>query len=159
MRKIYLIILLFVSYLSCAEYPDPNVDIATVVSIPNNGFQQVKANRIENGIYKVSIYKGGYNTETITAELDVDLQLLTSYNNKNGTNYELLPEKYYTFDNTVELSGNKYQESIDVKFDIEAIITDNVASDMYVLPLRLMKPAGKISETANNVIINIDLAK
>lgn len=155
MKKIGLYILLIFTIVSCDKDGKIDMMIDTVVCIPNSGLQTVTSDQLADGVYKLSVYKGGYNDESVTVCISVDEVGLETYNRKNQTNYILLPGKYYTFDQQVVLSANTIQDVSNVKFDMAAMRADSIDAS-HVVSLVITAPAeNKVNVNMNSVIIRV----
>jgi len=123
--------------------------------MPNSGLQEITSAELENEIYKLSVYKGGYNKESVTVELAVNQAVMDDYNNKNGTSYALLADKYYSFDSQIVLTSTDIQSYSNVKFNTSAMIADGI-DDSYVLPLIITSPGEeKVNPEKNSIIISL----
>lgn len=142
---------------SCDKGCKIDMMIDTVVCVPNSGLQTVTPNQLADGIYKLSVYKGGYNDESVTVSLSIDKAGLEAYNKKNKTNYVLLPGKYYTFDQQLVLSANTIQDVSNVRFDMAAMRADGIdASNVVSLAISVLAE-NKVNVNMNSVIISVKM--
>lgn len=49
-------------------------------------------------VYNVWIHKAGYYQNRFAGRVELDYNYLVQYNTENGTDYEMLDEKYYSFE-------------------------------------------------------------
>lgn len=133
---------------------------------------------LTNGIYfgeavnenlkKVTIEEDGAQTSVyvslaspmdcdVTAEVGVSPLVLDEYNKKHGTDYKLLPEKYYSFKTSqcVVKAGELSSSMLDI--DIKAFDDDLEVSEKYAIPVQLMKTSDvEILHPSSSLVILCD---
>ncbi|WP_270701853.1 DUF1735 and LamG domain-containing protein [Bacteroides xylanisolvens] len=93
----------------------------------------------------------------VKAEIAVDPIVLEEYNKKNGTNYLLLPEKYYSFSNKqcIIKAGNISSELLNV--NIKTFDDKLEVAEKYAIPVKIISAEGmEILEPSSNIVILCD---
>ena len=93
----------------------------------------------------------------VKAEIAVDPIVLEEYNKKNGTNYLLLPEKYYSFSNKqcIIKAGNISSELLNV--NIKTFDDKLEVAEKYAIPVKIISAEGmEILEPSSNLVILCD---
>ena len=157
MKKLGIYILLLLGAMGCGDDYIVYDTIDTMVCIPRSDFQTLEYD-VASGeacVYDVYLYKGGYNGGSVTVKLVADPSVLDVYNVENDLALKVLPEKYYSYDPVVTLSGDKIRDFTEIRFDADAMIADNIDSS-YVLPLSVVADdQGKVRPGKNSVIIQV----
>lgn len=93
----------------------------------------------ENGCYQISIYNAGNNSDEVTVNVVVDENALNIYNVEKEAGYQLLPEKYWSLEQTSFTMDTEdhYQTYLPVMLDIAQFKADGLNPADYVLPLSL----------------------
>ena len=87
-------------------------------------------------VYNVWIHKSGYYQEKFAARLELDYNYLVQYNNTNGTEFEMLDEKYYTFERDFVIKKGENETSVPVTVKVEQILTNpDMGYGTYYIPL------------------------
>ncbi len=80
--------------------------------------------------------------EDVEATLIIDPSILEEYNAANSTSYEVLPEKYYTFNKDIKIkAGDVSAEATD--FSIKPYATPN--GESYAIPVAISVTKGNVS--------------
>ena len=89
--------------------------------------------------HKIAVVKAGVGQVGGTVRLRIDEAYLASYNEKEGTNYKLLPTTCYQIQHTeVNFDKEQYQLFFDIVFDSEKIKElQGKYTEEYVLPLQI----------------------
>ena len=75
-------------------------------------------------VYEVWIHKSGYWQEKFAARLELDYNYLVQYNSTNGTDFEMLDEKYYTFERDFVIEEGENEACVPLTIKTEQILTD-----------------------------------
>ena len=159
MKNLAIYILLLLGTVGCGGDYIVYETVDTMVCIPKNDFQVFEYDAASDDacVYDLYLYKGGYNNEEITVKLMVDPSVLDVYNVENNLALKVMPDKYFTFDPLVRLSGDKIMNLTEIRFDTGAMIADGIDSS-YVLPLAVTAgDQGKVRPEKNSVIIQIEM--
>ena len=85
-------------------------------------------------VYNVWIHKSGYYQEKFAARLELDYNYLVQYNSTNGTDFEMLDEKYYTFERDFVIEEGENEACVPLTIKTEQILTD-MGYGTYYIPL------------------------
>lgn len=85
-------------------------------------------------VYEVWIHKSGYWQEKFAARLELDYNYLVQYNSTNGTDFEMLDEKYYTFERDFVIEEGENEACVPLTIKTEQILTD-MGYGTYYIPL------------------------
>ena len=109
-------------------------------------------------VYEVWIHKSGYWQEKFAARLELDYNYLVQYNNTNGTDFQMLDEKYYTFDGDFVIEEGKDETSVPVTIKIEQILAD-MGYGTYYIPLSVysLTPGKEVYVEKSHFILALTL--
>lgn len=116
------------------------------VTIDNTGAKTVISSRL-----------GALADCDVTVQYGVNAQALTDYNKKNGTDYQLLPETYYSFseNQAVIKSGNIASAPVDLvikPFDEQIDV-----SKKYAIPVSIVGASGaECLQASSNLVVILD---
>lgn len=88
----------------------------------------------EDYVYNVWIHKSGYYQEKFVARLELDYNYLVQYNSTNGTDFEMLDEKYYTFERDFVIEDGVNETCVPITVKVEQMLTD-IGYGTYYIPL------------------------
>ena len=104
----------------------------------NSGLQPIQIYNFGTCDYDLAIYKSGYGTEEASLEFSTDPGLLTTYNEANGTNYQLLPSNCYSVAlNTMNLPEAKVSGKYKIVFNTTEILKIQDGVNQFLLPIRM----------------------
>jgi len=104
----------------------------------NSGLQQANIYNFGTYDYDLSIYKSGYGTDEASLEFITDPSLLKTYNETQGTNYQLLPANCYSVvSNAVNISAKQVSDKYKITFNTTEIQKIQASGNQYLLPLRV----------------------
>jgi hypothetical protein len=92
----------------------------------------------------------------LAVKLELDQRIIEAYNEENETEYELLPADLYDVP-SLDIVIPKGQNSVTVPFTVNPSAFD--LSKSYVLPLKIVPPAGQLAGRNNSAILVNVLAK
>lgn len=92
----------------------------------------------------------------IAVKLQLDERIIEAYNEENETDYELLPANLYEVP-SLDIVIPKGQNAVTVPFTVNPSAFD--LSKSYVIPLKIIPPAGQIAGRNNSAILVNVLAK
>lgn len=106
--------------------------------------------------YYLPVGKGGTDNQAsgkVHARIMTEAEL-TDYNNLNLTNYEMLPEKFYSLVADYELTPEHPKDSIQVTLKKEIGSGElDFASHQYVVPLKISSTTGSVNEDLNSLLL------
>lgn len=105
----------------------------------------------------ISSRLGALAESDITVEYGVNAQALSDFNKKNGTNYQLLPETYYSFseNQTIIKAGNI--ASAPVELIIKPFDDQIDESKKYAIPVSIIGASGaECLQASSNLIVILD---
>ncbi|MDR1668000.1 MAG: DUF1735 domain-containing protein [Bacteroidales bacterium] len=108
------------------------------VYIVNSDGQAIDVINFGAYTHYIAVYKSGYGAKDAKVRLVLDLDVLLQYNEKNGTNYEVLPYQCFQLqENAAGVASEKNRILLPVKFNTTAMsrLQDR---DKYALPLKLL---------------------
>lgn len=152
MRVFFLITGLFISvlWLSCE---DSRLDgmYEDKIGFLKNGEQMITAYIAKSYIeFESPVYKSGIGTDKAQVTVNVDQQLLDEYNEKNSSEFEILPQDCYSIENReFQLSAENDNVVVKVKIDVKKLeALQGVQFQKYAIPLQL-KTSGEIELSSN----------
>jgi hypothetical protein len=130
------------------------------IGFSNSGLSSVSYMPTINDLDEEEIYvkvKTNFNNSSdISYQIAVDKQLITDYNNANGTNYLLLPDNAYELEKTTwTIPSNVNAAYFKIKFKKKGLIPDtlNYAFGNYVIPIKLVSVSkDKIDPQASTML-------
>ena len=89
--------------------------------------------------YDISVYRSGLNAQSATITLEVSQEALDNYNTKNGTNYEILPEEYYTIGKTnFSFTSESGKDTTTLEIDVKGVERlQGIRTRKYVVPMKI----------------------
>lgn len=98
----------------------------------------------ESTITNVEIHLSDLSATDNNYTLVADQSVLDQYNTKNGTNYLMLPDDFYTIPDEIRIKAGAYNSET-VKIEIKAFSDEMISSgESYALPLKLKEKKGSI---------------
>lgn len=116
---------------------------------PSNTFgQQVETLLVdESDVLKtLTVRLARATDQDITVTLDVDRRLIDDYNQKHEAAYELLPEKFWSFERTVTISAGEVSAPV-INLTIKPFTTPN--NEAYAIPVRITSVSGAVEMKGN----------
>lgn len=113
-------------------------------------------------VYNVWIHKSGYYQEKFAARLELDYNYLVQYNNTNGTEFEMLDEKYYTFERDFVIEKGENETSVPVTVKVEQILTNpDMGYGTYYIPLSVnsLTPGKEVYVEKSHFILALTLKR
>lgn len=115
------------------------------IYLVKSGLQQAQVYNFGSYDFELTVYKSGYGSKEATLEFSTDQTMLNSYNESNGTSYQILPSNCYSFkSNMLNMSSSTLSDKYIVTFNTEEVLKLQLAGGQYVLPLK-MKAVNDIS--------------
>ena len=100
------------------------------------GFVDADIHLMDNAVYNFHVVKSGIGLQNAEVELQIDEQLLASYNTENNTSYKMLPSEFYSIKNKkITFGKDEYNKSFEFQFKKDKV--EMIESDDYALPLKL----------------------
>lgn len=127
---------LILIFFSCDEDYRLHNMVDDQIYVVNSGFVDADIHLLDNSNYQFHVVKSGMGLQDAVVELQIDEQLLASYNSENSTSYKMLPNDFYSI-KTMKITFGKdeYNKSFEIQFKKEKV--EQINSDEYVLPLKL----------------------
>ena len=121
---------------------------------PSNTFgQQIEAQLVDEGEVNktLTIRLVRAINQDVTVTLDIDENLIDTYNKKNEASYELLPEEFRSFERTVIIPAGSVSAPV-VNLTIKPFMTPN--NESFAIPIRITSVTGpvKIIGNANHIL-------
>lgn len=116
---------------------------------PSNTFgQQIEAQLVDEGDVKkaLTIRLVRAIDQDVTVTLDIDQQLIEDYNKQYKASYELLPEKFRSFEHTVTIPAGEVSAPV-INLTIQPFTTPN--NEAYAIPIRITSVTGPIGLVGN----------
>ena len=112
----------------------------------------------ENGASTLVSSRLGRSVATdVTIEYGVNVDALHTYNSKNGTDYQLLPESYYSFSEMKGVIKAGQISSSPITLNIKPFGSDIDVSKKYAVPVSILHADGvEIMESSSNLMILLD---
>lgn len=151
------IILWNLSACNNAEYG--TIDHAIYISEANDNVLQKIMVDDKGGKATVSVRTNGLSSKDLNAKIGADQAFLDNYNQKVGTNYEILPEQYYTLTEKIAKinAGSASANSIEVTINP---LPEKISGSgkKYAIPLSILEVEGgaPILESVKGVIYALD---
>lgn len=140
-KNIVYYILLSILMFSCEQEYQPLTNAAYLGEAVNENMKKVTIE--ENGA-QTSVYVSLASPVDcdVTAEVGTNSAVLDEYNKKHGTNYKMLPEKYYSFESTqCVVKAGELSSSL-VNINIKAFDDKLEPSEKYAIPIELQRVSG-----------------
>lgn len=109
-------------------------------------------------VYEVWIHKSGYWQEKFAARLELDYNFLVQYNSSNGTEYEMLDEKYYSFDRDFVIEEGKDEACVPMTIKVEQLLSDFGYGTYYIpLSVNCLTPGKEVYVDKSHFILALTL--
>ena len=111
----------------------------------------------KGAITQVSARLGAPAKQNVTVSYGFDASALQAYNAKNGVNYQLLPEKYYSFSETqVTIKAGEVSSAL-VDLVIKPFDEGVDATKKYAIPISIVSASGAdVLQASSSLMILID---
>ncbi len=134
-------------FFSCED--NRRVDIVEdKVYLLESGFNEQEMLNMDSYIHHVMVIKSGIGTQSGTVKLVVDENIVDSYNEEHGTQYQVVPSNLYEI-STSDIVFNKqdYRVPFEVRMNAPAIRElQKENSEEYVIPIRAEVVSGNITK-------------
>ncbi|MEG0889705.1 MAG: DUF1735 domain-containing protein [Bacteroides sp.] len=117
---------------------------------PSNTFgQQVEAQLVDEGdvTKTLTVRLVRAINQDVTVTLDVDKQMIDDYNRKHEAAYELLPEKFWSFERKATIPAGEVSAPA-INLTIKPFTTPN--NEAYAVPVRITSVTGSIEMVGNS---------
>lgn len=120
--------------------------------------QTVTVMNASDYVYNIWVHKGGYFQNKFTGNLAIDYNYLVSYNTSHNTNYQMLDEKYYSFERNFVIEAGSNEVAVPLTLKTNNVVKD-LGYDTYYIPFATNSttPDGLIYEDKANFILAITL--
>lgn len=103
---------------------------------PNSDLQKqtLYVMNADDYVYNVWIHKAGYYQGRFAGRVELDYNYLVQYNTEKGTDYEMLDEKYYSFERDFVIEDGTDEVAVPLNLKIEQLLSDK-GYGVYYVPL------------------------
>lgn len=109
-------------------------------------------------VYEVWIHKSGYWQEKFAARLELDYNYLVEYNSTNGTDFQMLDEKYYSFERDFVIEEGEDEASVPMTIKVEQILADMDYGTYYIpLSVNSLTPGKEVYVDKSHFILALTL--
>lgn len=111
-------------------------------------------------VYNLWIHKAGYFQTRFAGKVELDYNYLVQYNTENNTNYEMLDEKYYSFDSNFVIEAGVDETAVALRIKTEQLIQEK-GYGMYHIPLSVhsLTPGEKTYLEKSNFMLALHICK
>lgn len=111
-------------------------------------------------VYNVWIHKAGYFQNRFAGKVELDYNYLIQYNTENGTDYEMLDQKYYSFDRDFVIEAGTDEVPVPLSLKIEQLLQDK-GYGVYYIPLSVNSrtPGEDVYLEKSHFILVLDIRK
>ncbi len=111
-------------------------------------------------VYDIWIHKAGYYQNKFAGKVELDYNYLVQYNTENGTDYEMLDEKYYSFDRNFVIEAGTDEVAVPLSLKIERLLQDK-GYGVYYIPLSVssLTPEEDVYVDKSHFILVLDIRK
>ena len=111
-------------------------------------------------VYNVWIHKAGYYQNRFAGRVELDYNYLVQYNTENGTDYEMLDEKYYSFERDFVIEAGADEVAVPLSLKIELLLQDK-GYGIYYIPLSVNSrtPEEDVYVDKSHFILLLDIRK
>lgn len=129
---------LFAALLLGTSCSDTRTDymMEDTVYFPNSDLQKetLYVMNANDYVHNVWIHKAGYYQGKFAGKVELDYNYLIQYNTDNGTNYEMLDAKYYSFERDFVIEAGSDEVAVPLTLKIEQLLTEK-GYGVYYVPL------------------------
>lgn len=165
-KIIYLLSILLVGITSCGDNFDVSDKYNGVLSLSNPGYALVETFNIgTKHTEKIYFQRGGLNFTPSTINITIDETLIDSINTATGSTYELMPQEYYTIDNSsITVDSEERLLAGTITVDPAKLMELNGGQygvSNYVIPIRAFTKGMPLVSGRNTLILgfNVNEAK
>lgn len=109
-------------------------------------------------VYEVWIHKSGYWQEKFAARLELDYNYLVEYNSTNGTDFQMLDEKYYSFERDFVIEEGKDEACVPMTIKVEQLLSDFGYGTYYIpLSVNSLTPGKEVYVDKSHFILALTL--
>lgn len=130
--------------ISCKDYKIEGI-AEDRVGFVNDGAQMISPyNAQSEFIFESAVYKSGVGNRQTIVKIDVDNEVLNSYNESHNTSLEILPKDCYIIENgEFQLNDDNVNTIVRVKIDVKKLSSiQGTQVQKYALPLKLRSSGG-----------------
>lgn len=136
----YLVLVIGILGISCCsdeKYSILENGIYIEEAAPSNQYnQQVETLIVENEMVKnLTVRLANYIDEDVTVNLEIDDDFIASYNQANGTSYQILPDEFLTFDKVAVIPAGEISAPL-INIHIKPFTTPN--GETYAIPIKIV---------------------
>lgn len=144
--KKYINILLLISLIAACQDSRYDEMVNNSTYFPNSDLQHKEIYVIDNDDYqhKIWIYKAGYFSDALAGKLELDYNYLVEYNERQGTSYEMLDAKYYTFQRDFLIEEGEIETFVPILLKTTQLIEDFGYGKTHYLPIGIKSQTHKV---------------
>lgn len=111
-------------------------------------------------VYNLWIHKAGYFQNKFAGKVELDYNYLVQYNTENNTDYEMLDEKYYSFESNFVIEAGIDEIAVPVKLKTEQLLQEK-GYGIYYIPLSVqsLTPGEDTYLEKSHFILALDVKK
>lgn len=83
-------------------------------------------------VYDIWIHKAGYFQDKFAGKVELDYNYMVQYNTNNGTDYEMLDQKYYSFNGSFVIEVGADEIAVPLNLKIEELLKDKGYGVYYI---------------------------
>lgn len=145
------------AYLTACEDNRMDGMVNDNIYIVQSGIQEVYVNYRDYADFTLSVYKSGMNEQAANASIHVSEEVLSAYNEKEGTFYVLLPDVCYSISKTdFSFSTSSVSHKSVITFDGDILKRyQNMGEKKYALPILLDVEGNVDTKSSSSEVIII----
>lgn len=111
-------------------------------------------------VYDIWIHKAGYFQNKFAGKVELDYNYLVQYNTDNGTDYQMLDEKYYSFSGNFVIEAGVDEAAIPLSLKTEELLKDK-GYGVYYIPLSVnsLTPKEEVCVDKAHFILAMNIRK
>lgn len=111
-------------------------------------------------VYNVWIHKAGYFQNKYAGKVELDYNYLVQYNTENGTDYEMLDRKYYSFNGDFVIEAGVDEVAVPLNIKTELLLQEKGYATYYIpLSVNSRTPGEDVYPEKSHFILVLDIRK
>ena len=126
--------------------------------LANSDLQQktITLMKVEDYVYEIWIHKGGFFQNKFEGSITTDNEYLIAYNASKETDYEMLNEKYYSFEKNFVIAEGVNETPVPLTLKTNSVLED-LGYGTYYIPLAISSPSQNIFDEKSNLLLALTL--
>lgn len=114
---------------------------------------------VDEQSYELLINRSGINNDNaVEVMIDTDPEVLQQYNEDMGSNFKLLPNDYYNFQNTVAIDKGSQLGKTEVNIKARKAVDELEGYGVYAIPLKIVQSNGaSINEDKSSIVLIVNV--